>query len=54
VRRKILGHVDAARAVVARLDWVGIHRSCTFNFAIESFFELEDAEQREAPKVDFS
>jgi len=25
-----------------------------FNFAIESFFELEDAEQREAPKVDFS
>ncbi len=25
-----------------------------FNFAIETFFELEDAAQREAPKVDFS
>ncbi|MFT5233705.1 MAG: LemA protein [Candidatus Krumholzibacteriia bacterium] len=25
-----------------------------FNFALEKFFELEDAEQREAPKVDFS
>jgi LemA protein len=25
-----------------------------FNFKLRDFFELEDAEQREAPKVDFS